>query len=129
MFSVVKNGPSGILESLDAVTKLVDQFRKNNLEGTSIEVTLLDDESIDIRNRLKIISTNGSIGFILTLYYSSNSVNTILNCFNSSYNLQLRRNPVKQRLIALGRRRGRRAPARAASLPRPAIDFRASRSR
>ncbi len=67
MFSVVKNSSSGILESLDAVTKLVDQFRKNNLGGTSIAVTLLDDESIDIRNRLKIIGTNGTIGFILII--------------------------------------------------------------
>lgn len=43
-----------------------------------------------------------SIGFILTLYYSSNSVNTVLTCFNSSYHLQVQRNPVRQKLIALG---------------------------
>jgi len=67
MFSVVKNGSYGILESLDAVTRRVDQFKRNNLEGTSIAVILLDDESIDIRNRLKIIGTNGTIGFILIL--------------------------------------------------------------
>ena len=67
MFSVVKNGSFGILESLKAVTRQVDQFKKNNLGGTSITLALLDDESIDIRNRLKIISTNGTIGFILII--------------------------------------------------------------
>lgn len=42
-----------------------------------------------------------SIGFVLTLYYSSNSINAILTSFNSSYHLTRRRNPIKQRLISL----------------------------
>ena len=42
-----------------------------------------------------------SIGFILTLYYASNSINAILTSFNSSYHLTVRRNPIKQRLISL----------------------------
>ncbi len=67
MFSVVKNGSYGILEALKAVDKTVKSFRKNNLEGAPVEVILLDDESIDIRNRLSIISINGAIGFVLIL--------------------------------------------------------------
>ncbi|MFT7538537.1 MAG: multidrug efflux pump subunit AcrB, partial [Lysobacterales bacterium] len=67
LFSVVKNSSSGILESLDAVSKAAEQFKRNNLEGSSINLALLDDESIDLRNRLNIISTNGAIGFFLIL--------------------------------------------------------------
>lgn len=43
-----------------------------------------------------------SIGMVLTLYYSSNSINTILTCLNSSYNVDLKNNPLRQRAIALG---------------------------
>ncbi len=42
-----------------------------------------------------------SIGFILTIYYASNSINTILSSFNSSFQIELKRHPIKQRLIAL----------------------------
>jgi len=67
MFSVVKNSGAGILEALQAVTNRAKEFERNNLEGTPIELTLLDDESIDIRNRLQLISINGTIGFVLIL--------------------------------------------------------------
>lgn len=67
MFNVVKNSSYGILEGIEAVNRVVRDFRKNNLEGTPIELILLDDESIDIRNRLSIIAINGGIGFLLIL--------------------------------------------------------------
>ncbi|MCA9400688.1 MAG: efflux RND transporter permease subunit [Candidatus Omnitrophica bacterium] len=67
MFSVVKNSSAGILVAMDEVTKVVDNFRKNSLEGSDVKVVLLDDESIDIRNRLSLISINGTIGFVLIL--------------------------------------------------------------
>lgn len=67
MFSVVKNSSVGILEALESVSRRVNQFKRNNLEGTPIRVELLDDESIDIRNRLYLISVNGAIGFALIL--------------------------------------------------------------
>ncbi|MGB5396205.1 MAG: efflux RND transporter permease subunit, partial [Gammaproteobacteria bacterium] len=67
MFNVVKNGSYGILESLDAVRKVVDDFSETNLKHTSIELVILDDESYDVRNRLSIISINGAIGFGLIL--------------------------------------------------------------
>jgi len=41
-----------------------------------------------------------SIGFVLTAYYASSSINSILMAFNNSYHLTARRNPIKQRLIA-----------------------------
>ncbi len=46
-------------------------------------------------------STILSIGFFLTVYYASNSVNSILTSFNKSYHLKVQRHPIKQRLLAL----------------------------
>jgi len=67
MFSVVKNSAYGILEAIEAVNRAVERFRDNNLKDAPIEVVLLDDESIDVRNRLGLITINGGIGFILIL--------------------------------------------------------------
>jgi len=68
MLNVVKNSSYGILESLTAVQKVVDEFRAQNLSQSDIELVLLDDESYDVRNRLSIIATNGGIGFLLILF-------------------------------------------------------------
>lgn len=65
MFSVVKNSAYGILETRTAVLKLIDRYRKANLDDSSVELALLDDESIDLRNRLSIIAVNGLMGFVL----------------------------------------------------------------
>lgn len=67
MFNVVKNSSYGILDSLNAVLSTVERFKKNNLTTSSIQIILLDDESIDLRNRLQLIGINGTIGFILIL--------------------------------------------------------------
>jgi len=67
MFSIVKNSSSGILETRDVVLKTIEKFRKTNLEGSPVELVLLDDETIDLRNRLSIIGVNGLIGFVLIL--------------------------------------------------------------
>jgi len=67
MFSVVKNSSCGIIDAITAVNKVLKAFQKNNLENTPVQLIPLDDESIDIRNRLSIIATNGGIGFILIL--------------------------------------------------------------
>lgn len=67
MFNVVKNSSAGILEALDAVTALVEEFRENQLKDVPVEIVLLDDESIDVRNRLSIIFLNGGFGFVLIL--------------------------------------------------------------
>lgn len=67
MFNVVKNSSFGILESLQAVQNVVEDFSANNLRHSNFELVILDDESYDVRNRLGIIATNGGIGFILIL--------------------------------------------------------------
>ena len=43
-----------------------------------------------------------SVGFVLLLYYASNSINAILQGFSSSYNLRNRGNPFLMRLASLG---------------------------
>jgi multidrug efflux pump subunit AcrB len=65
ILNVTKSSQAGIVEATDAVRRVVNDFSKNNLKGTSVEVVLLDDESVDVRNRLSIITFNGGIGFIL----------------------------------------------------------------
>jgi multidrug efflux pump subunit AcrB len=67
MFNAVKNGSYGILESIQAVQKVIDEFSANNLLHSNIQLVILDDESYEVRNRLSIISTNGGIGFSLIL--------------------------------------------------------------
>ena len=67
MFNVVKNGSFGIIESLDSVQKVVDDFTANNLLLSDVKLVILDDESYEVRNRLSIITTNGAIGFALIL--------------------------------------------------------------
>ena len=67
MFNIVKSSSEGILSALDSVVELSERFRSSTLKDTSIELVLLDDESVDVRNRLDIISLNGGIGFLLIL--------------------------------------------------------------
>lgn len=67
VLNLVKSRTAGILEALEAANRVVDRFQKNNLEGSRIELALLDDESIDVRNRLTLIRDNGILGFVLIL--------------------------------------------------------------
>lgn len=67
MLNVVKTSAYGILESIEAVEQEVGRFRKIHLKEIPIDVVLLDDEAIDVRNRLNIIAVNGMIGFGLIL--------------------------------------------------------------
>jgi len=67
ILNVVKNSAYGILQSIEVVEKTVAQFKERYLKGTPIDVVILDDESIDVRNRLSIIATNGGIGLTLIL--------------------------------------------------------------
>lgn len=41
-----------------------------------------------------------SIGFLFSLYYASNGLNALLNSFNNSYQIEIKRSPIKQRLIS-----------------------------
>ncbi len=67
MFNIVKDSSHGILETLDVVQKLTERFKNTTLKDSPIELVLLDDESIDVRNRLSIVGSNGAIGFLLIL--------------------------------------------------------------
>jgi len=42
------------------------------------------------------------IGLVLALFYASNGINTMLMVFNNSFQIQLKRNPIRQRILALG---------------------------
>ncbi len=42
-----------------------------------------------------------SIGFMLSIYYASKSINTVLTVFNDSHQVKLKLNPVKQRVLSL----------------------------
>ena len=67
MFNIVKNSSHGILSTLETVTELTERFNSSTLKDSPIKLVLLDDESIDVRNRLNIIGVNGGIGFFLIL--------------------------------------------------------------
>ncbi|MFH1380460.1 MAG: efflux RND transporter permease subunit [bacterium] len=67
ILNVVKNSSAGILETLDRVREVVERFKVANLQDSPINVVLLDDESVDLRNRLSLIKRNGSFGFILVI--------------------------------------------------------------
>ncbi len=67
ILNMVKTGEAGILEAVKKLKKEVNSFRENNLKGTAIKMVLLDDESYDVRNRLSIVASNGSIGLILVI--------------------------------------------------------------
>lgn len=43
-----------------------------------------------------------SIGFLFSLYYASNGLNALLESFSNSYQIEVKRSPIKQRLISLG---------------------------
>jgi multidrug efflux pump subunit AcrB len=67
MFNVVKNSSYGILESLEAIKGVIARFSEDHLGDVPIDLVVLDDESLDVRNRLSIIATNGGIGFCFIL--------------------------------------------------------------
>ncbi|MDX9703509.1 MAG: efflux RND transporter permease subunit [Candidatus Auribacterota bacterium] len=67
MLNVVKNSTYGIIDAIDAVIKVTEKFNRTVLKDTPIEMILLDDESLDIRNRLNLIAMNGMMGFGLIL--------------------------------------------------------------
>lgn len=67
LLNVVKNTRYGILDALDTVKKVAGDYKNYTLDNTTIRLTFLDDESIDVRNRLNIIASNGAMGFLLIL--------------------------------------------------------------
>jgi membrane protein len=83
----------------------IDNFQDNLLN--SIFLILPDSANNFIENMIKdlVLKKHNavlSVGFVLTIYYASNIINSILNTFSSSYQIQAKRNPIKQRLVAFG---------------------------
>ena len=66
-FQVKKTSSSDIISSTQSIIKAIRKFEKNSLKGTDVRVTLLEDASKDVRNRLSLIGWNGLIGFVLVL--------------------------------------------------------------
>jgi multidrug efflux pump subunit AcrB len=72
MLSAVKTPHAGILRAVDTVKAEVLQFIQEQLMGTNnanVVVQLLDDESRDVRNRLHLVSTNGTVGLVLIVVF------------------------------------------------------------
>ena len=83
----------------------IENFQSNLLEGLGNMLpndvyTLIESTINDLINHKH--SGVLSIGFFLSLYFASNGINTMLTAFNSSHQLQLKRKPIRQRLISLG---------------------------
>ena len=83
----------------------IENFQSNLLEGLgnmlpSDVYALIENTVNDLINHKH--SGVLSIGFFLSLYFASNGINTMLTAFNSSHQLQLKRKPIRQRLISLG---------------------------
>ena len=83
----------------------IENFQSNLLEG--LNNLLPKDVYALIENTINDLINHKhsgvlSIGFFLSLYFASNGINTMLTAFNSSHQLQLKRKPIRQRLISLG---------------------------
>jgi len=82
----------------------IDNFQESlfsNIQGffPGDTFTLFESTLHDLINRSH--STILSIGFILALYFSSDTVNAILQGFNASFNLEKRRTAISMRLLSL----------------------------
>lgn len=64
---VTKSAEFGILESVDRVKKIVDEFRDSTLKNSPFKIVLASDGSRSVRDRLALIVSNGSFGFVLVL--------------------------------------------------------------
>ncbi|MBN1798922.1 MAG: efflux RND transporter permease subunit [Spirochaetales bacterium] len=62
---VTKTSSTGILAAVDSIKQIAAEFTENTLAQTNIELHFMDDESVSVRNRLSIITSNGLLGFIL----------------------------------------------------------------
>lgn len=83
----------------------IENFQENLLEG--LGGMLPNDVYILIESTINDLINHKhsgvlSIGFFLSLYFASNGINTMLIAFNSSHQIQLKRKPIRQRLISLG---------------------------
>lgn len=65
--NVTKTTSVGIIEAIEEVFRVVEDYNNNIFKGKGIKIVAMDDESMDVRNRLTLIALNGLFGFILIL--------------------------------------------------------------
>lgn len=68
-YRIRKTSSADILDTTDAVKKAVENFNRDTLTGTGVKAIIMDDESLDVRNRLSLITWNGLIGFALIMLF------------------------------------------------------------
>ena len=78
----------------DNLLNEIDAFTPDNIFFI-IEATI--DDLVNTKHHFIL-----SIGILMTLFYASNGINTMLTVFNSSHQIELKRNPIKQRMLSLG---------------------------
>ncbi len=83
----------------------IDNFQENLL--SEIDAVTPDNIYSVIESTINDLITTKhhfvlSVGILMTLFYASNGINTMLSVFNSSHQIELRRSPIKQRLLSLG---------------------------
>ena len=67
LLEIVKSSETDILDAIDTAKEQIKRFQEIYLGNSDVELVLMDDESVTLRNRLRIIATNGLIGFFLIL--------------------------------------------------------------
>lgn len=65
--SMTKTADSGIIEAMQEIKSVVAEFEDTVLRDTGVNLFLMNDGSQDVRDRIKLIALNGTIGFILIL--------------------------------------------------------------
>ena len=63
--NIKKSVSTDILSAHKVVFDFIEKFKQNNYG--EIDIVMMDDESYAVRNRLKIIGTNGAMGFLLII--------------------------------------------------------------
>ncbi len=64
---ITKSGSHDVIEASDAIRKFLKDYDTRYLSGTALRTKILRDDSLETRNRLSIIASNGIIGFILVI--------------------------------------------------------------
>ncbi len=67
ILNIVKTSSTGIIVGVDKIKEFTRYFQNNSLKDKPVQIINLDDESIDVRQRLSLIGLNALIGFMLIL--------------------------------------------------------------
>lgn len=64
VYNVQKSSSTDILKARSAILKFIERYERDNPD-LPLGLVLIDDESVDVRNRLSLIGVNGVVGFFL----------------------------------------------------------------